>query len=265
MSTPVPYWKNGADYSKVPFFIRKLSSGGGRVPSIPTASIPIEGFLYLTGGEVLVEAGGESYLCVKDDILLIPEGVPFSINFHSTCSGFCGGFSIHLLKNIPYKVLQSGKPVQYRFPEENSKLISELFSLMERSFMGGEGQMIVKALDIILPLVGEPRSPFSSPYVGRFLEMIFDRNSTPQNAGYYAGELGITLNYLNKIVHQQTGKTATSWIDISRVNMAKNLLQDKNIPIIDVAVAVGLDDQSYFSRFFKKLTGLTPSEYRKTF
>jgi AraC-like DNA-binding protein len=66
-------------------------------------------------------------------------------------------------------------------------------------------------------------------------------------------------------VHQQTGKTATSWIDISRVNMAKNLLQDKNIPIIDVAVAVGLDDQSYFSRFLKKLTGLTPSEYRKTF
>ena len=264
MTTPVPYWKKGADYSSVQFFIRRLSSGG-RVPSIPTAAIPIEGFLYLTGGEVLVEAGGESYLCEKGDILLIPEGVPFSINFHSTCTGYSGGFSIHLLKNIPYKVLQIGKPVQFRFPGENESLINELFDLMERSFAARDQQMIVKALDIILPLVGTPRNSFTTPFVGEFLEKVFDKDRAPQNAGYYAEVLGITLNYLNKAVHQQTGKTASQWIDISRVNRAKNLLQDKSIPIIDVATAVGLDDQSYFSRFFKKMTGTTPSEYRKLF
>ena len=44
--------------------------------------------------------------------------------------------------------------------------------------------------------------------------------------------------------------------------MAKQLLKDPSVPIVEVASRVGLDDQSYFSRFFKKKTGLTPSQYR---
>ena len=78
----------------------------------------------------------------------------------------------------------------------------------------------------------------------------------------YAQQLQVTPNYLNKTVKTHTHRTAIDWIEIARLNLAKKLLKNNEIPIADVARLSGLDDQSYFSRFFKKKTGLTPSQYR---
>ena len=52
------------------------------------------------------------------------------------------------------------------------------------------------------------------------------------------------------------------WIEISRLNLAKSLLKQGDMQIAEIAVAVGIDDQSYFTRFFKKSEGYTPSQYR---
>ncbi len=69
-------------------------------------------------------------------------------------------------------------------------------------------------------------------------------------------------NYLNKIVKSHTHRTAMDWVEIARLNLAKQLLKDRNIPVVEVAERCGIDDQSYFARFFKKKTGLTPSRFR---
>jgi len=52
------------------------------------------------------------------------------------------------------------------------------------------------------------------------------------------------------------------WVEIARVNWAKCLLKDRNVPVSEVSFAVGIDDPSYFTRFFRKATGMTPSEFR---
>ena len=80
---------------------------------------------------------------------------------------------------------------------------------------------------------------------------------------FYAVQAGISENYLSRQVKQYTGRSVGAWIDIVRIIRAKKLLTDTSVPIIDVATAVGLDDQSYFARFFKRETGLTPSDFRK--
>ena len=80
----------------------------------------------------------------------------------------------------------------------------------------------------------------------------------------YASALGVTPNYLNKTVKHHTHRTAIDWIEIARLNLAKQLLRDPEVPIVDVAARTGLDDQSYFARFFKKKTGLTPSQFRNS-
>ena len=48
-----------------------------------------------------------------------------------------------------------------------------------------------------------------------------------------------------------------------RIEKAVALLQDKEKPIRDIAIAVGFDDQNYFSRVFKKFAGKSPMEYRE--
>ena len=52
-------------------------------------------------------------------------------------------------------------------------------------------------------------------------------------------------------------------IDIVRIQRAKRMLSSTPLPIIDIAAAVGVEDQSYFSRLFKKETGMTPTAFRE--
>jgi len=46
--------------------------------------------------------------------------------------------------------------------------------------------------------------------------------------------------------------------------MGKKLLLDESIPIVDISNLIGFEDQSYFSKVFKKITGATPGKYRKS-
>ena len=80
---------------------------------------------------------------------------------------------------------------------------------------------------------------------------------------YYADKIGISGNYLSRLVKNATGRSVGAWVDIARIQRAKRLLSETRLSVIDVASAVGLEDQSYFSRFFRKETGVTPSAFRK--
>ena len=79
----------------------------------------------------------------------------------------------------------------------------------------------------------------------------------------YADESGISENYLSRLVKKTTGRSVGAWIDIVRIQRAKRLLADTSLAVIDIAAAVGIEDQSYFSRLFKKEPDLTPSAFRK--
>jgi AraC family transcriptional regulator, transcriptional activator of pobA len=60
-----------------------------------------------------------------------------------------------------------------------------------------------------------------------------------------------------------TGKSPTKWIDDTLVLEAKVLLYQTKLTINEVAAEIGIYDQSYFSRLFKKYEGVTPFEFRK--
>ena len=79
----------------------------------------------------------------------------------------------------------------------------------------------------------------------------------------YAEQLGISPSYLNKLVRTQTRHSAMDWVEIARVNWAKSLLMESDLAVGEVSLAIGVDDPSYFTRFFRKSTGMTPSEFRR--
>ena len=96
-----------------------------------------------------------------------------------------------------------------------------------------------------------------------FLDRVFREGDPVLPAADYADAMGVTLNYLNRQVKRATGHPVSHWIDMARINRAKRLLKETGLPIIDVGTAVGLDDQAYFARFFRRLTGMTPTAFRK--
>ena len=61
---------------------------------------------------------------------------------------------------------------------------------------------------------------------------------------------------------KSTGSSFKEYLNMVRIEESKRLLSNTDFSIIDIAIAVGFEDQSYFSKVFKKFTGLTPKQFR---
>lgn len=70
-------------------------------------------------------------------------------------------------------------------------------------------------------------------------------------------------SYLSKVFKDEMGQTITAYISSVRIEKSKALLRDTQLPLVEVAGAVGFDDQSYFTKTFRKLTGISPGKYRE--
>lgn len=78
-----------------------------------------------------------------------------------------------------------------------------------------------------------------------------------------AGQLNISPRYLSDLLKQETGKTTIELIHIFLISEAKNLLQEGDQGIAEIAYYLGFEDASYFSRLFKQEVGLSPAYYKK--
>lgn len=78
-----------------------------------------------------------------------------------------------------------------------------------------------------------------------------------------AQSMGLSSNYLSDLLKSETGKTTIEHIHIAIINKAKNLLLSSDYSISETAYSLGFEHPSYFSRLFKKQTGLSPKEYRQ--
>ena len=261
--------KNPHESSGNPFVIRCLDTAGYRPGhQIPPTVSRSDSFLYLRDGEVLADAGTEPFLVCAGQFLLIPEGTPFSIKYYNGSRGYMGAFSRHFLNSPNLGILYCRTPTIVAVPEEDRGFVASLADKLFREQHEGEqpGEMLLCTLDLLLKqidsLAESGRDRAGNPLCGRFLDMVFDRGTALTGVSAYAGKLGVSPNHLNRVVKNGTGRSAGEWIDISRITLSKFLLRQSGMPVIDIASRCGFDDQSYFSRFFRKHTGMTPSEFR---
>ncbi len=75
--------------------------------------------------------------------------------------------------------------------------------------------------------------------------------------------VSFSVSYLSRIFKEEKGLSLSSYINEVRIRNAKSMLLTSDIPLSSLAYCCGFDDQSYFSKVFKKLTGTTPGKYRE--
>lgn len=262
MVNPLPYWHPEADYSSCPFFIRRMNTSGYiKAAEVPRARLPLVGFLYLTGGEVLLEIDREPLLCSAGQLLLIPQGKDFAILHYSDATGFTGGFKQAFIpENKSAFILP--EPFRQAFWFDEAAFVGELFNMLYNSYEKGNQAFIIKGLELLFTLVKNRKEQSLPQPASSFLDTLFRPGAILGSPADYAHAQGISLNYLNRTVKNATGKPVSTWIDIARLNKAKRLLKDTEERVIDIAAAVGMYDQAYFSRFFRQHTGMSPSEFR---
>ena len=84
-------------------------------------------------------------------------------------------------------------------------------------------------------------------------------------AAALGNEIGISQGYLSQLIKKETGKTYSELIQQKKLEKAKELLRYSEKTVGEIAQETGYSDYYYFTKTFKRLTKMTPSEYRKKY
>ena len=100
--------------------------------------------------------------------------------------------------------------------------------------------------------------------VEQFLDLVHQHYREERMIGFYADRLCITPKYLSKIVKENTGRSAGEWIENYVMLEARTMLHNSDMTIQQIAVALNFPNQSFFGKYFKRATGMSPKQYRSS-
>lgn len=100
--------------------------------------------------------------------------------------------------------------------------------------------------------------------VDRFIELVHQHYREERQIGFYADKLCITPKYLSKLVKENTGRSAGDWIESHVILDARAMLQSSDMTIQQIATSLNFPNQSFFGKYFKRATGLSPKQYRNS-
>ena len=99
--------------------------------------------------------------------------------------------------------------------------------------------------------------------VKNFLNLVREHCIEERGLNFYADKLCITPKHLSKVIKGNSNMSAAAWIDNSVVLEARVMLKSTNMTIQQISDELNFTSQSFFGKFFKRVTGMSPKEYRK--
>ena len=96
-----------------------------------------------------------------------------------------------------------------------------------------------------------------------FIKSVYEHYKKERSVSFYAGKLYVTPKYLSSLVKAVSGKTAGEWIAEIVVLESKVLLKSSSKSIQEISVELNFANQSFFGKYFKQHTGMSPYAYKK--
>lgn len=95
-----------------------------------------------------------------------------------------------------------------------------------------------------------------------FIRLVGQYAAERHGLGFYASHLYVTPRYMSTIVRNVSGKSAKHWIDEATINAIKVQLRYTDKQVAEIAYDMNFPNASFFCKYFKRLTGMTPMDYR---
>lgn len=112
------------------------------------------------------------------------------------------------------------------------------------------------------PEVDSPVHNRAEEYFRQFTELLGEHYKHERSVGFYARQLCITPKYLTTLIKRISGKSVSEWIDSYVILEAKTLLKYSNMSVQEIAYFLNFPNQSFFGSYFKRNTGISPSQYK---
>lgn len=269
--------------SIVDFFclrIEDLIAAGGIKPILPSRE-ESHTLIYVTKGSYKTKIGFKEYTIRSNDVLIIQAGVIFSTeeinrsvkgftcHFHpDTLIGKFGNRSI--ISEFDFLNIGNHPIININ----NSKLaIQNLFERLIIEFKGKEEPSLIIIHAYLYALLAELKILYgqnhpvtqSAAYrvTSQFRALAYQTTKENLKVADLAKVMNISPNHLNKSVKFITSKTASEIINERKMIEIKYLLYQSDLTISEISYEMGFSDPSYFTRFFRKREGISPTEFRK--
>ena len=99
-------------------------------------------------------------------------------------------------------------------------------------------------------------------YFKQFTHLLGEHFREERSVGFYARQLCITPKYLTTLIKRISGQSVSEWIDNYVILEAKTLLKYSTMSIQEIASYLNFPNQSFFGSYFKRNTGMSPSQYK---
>lgn len=248
---------------------------------VPPSKHSCHTLIFVSSGQHVMKLGYQEYTTTDNEIIVVPAGQIFSLdNINNIHKGFICQFhpdilirkygSREMLNEFDFMKI-SGNP-KITLDQKDVPDITAILNRLQKEYSetSNANLNIVQSYLITLFYEMNKNSVKSSKSISaaevitnKFKELIYTNIKTHHQVNYYASILNVTPNHLNKSVKSVTGKSAAKWIEETILLEAKYLLYQTTLSVSEIAMQVGHEDHSYFSRFFKKHEGITPVQYRK--
>lgn len=246
---------------------------------VPPSRSANHALVFLLAGEATLQVGAASYLLGPRDCLFVPAGQAFAVADvpGAAIKGYLCNFHPDFLAGLPapaaYEFLQAWGIPLVRLDAPTADYVAHLLARLRLHYttQGVAARTLWQAT--LGALLSEVQHAYQPPYASaptaavgltqQFQQLLSTPGQHQRAVADYAQQLRVTPNHLNKVVRLVTGKSPGKWLAEALVLDAKVLLAQTTLPVGEVAAQVGLLDGSYFSRFFKKHTALTPAAFRK--
>jgi AraC family transcriptional activator of pobA len=236
--------------------------------------------LYLRDGTAKIRLDDRQHDMRGPQVLVVPQMCIHGFKFARNAGGQVITLAYPLLEKIDQQLghrlaALTGPRIHQLDDDEEGGHIQLAFSLIDSEYKRDapyRNLALEALLGIILVWIlrnSEFAQPDASRAVGRggrhfaaFCQMVEESYSRHHSVAWYAGQIGITAAHLNVVCRQAANQSALALIHGRVLLEAKRNLMYTSMTVSVVSYTLGFSDPAYFTRFFKRQTGLSPKDFR---